>query len=130
MLFLGFSLVILLVSLILLVVATHRYRLSKVYANSTFISSIYWRLSRLASLSGMAPRESQTPYEYTRLLSQRFPRAQAALWRITHLFVRERWGAPQYLPGEAEEKDLKRLWPDARGAMLRSWFSRADRRTR
>src|SRR5579863_2354428 len=122
MLFLGFSLIILLASLLMLAMATYRYRLSKLYANSTFISSIYWRLSRLGSLSGAVPRESQTPYEYTSILCQRFPRAQTALWRITHLFVRERWGAPPYLPGEAEEKDLKRLWPQVRGAMLRSWL--------
>lgn len=132
MLFLDFSLVILLVALLALVVASYRYRLNKMYANIPIISSVYWRVSRLASLTGSAPRASQTPYEYTRILCQRYPRAQATLWRITHLFVRERWGARQYLPHEAEVKDMERLWPTVRSAIIRSWLPRwrAGRRIR
>jgi hypothetical protein len=132
MLFLDFSLVILLVALLTLAVASYRYRLSKLYANIPIIAGIYWRVSRLASLSGTSPRASQTPYEYTRMLCQRYPRAQAALWRITHLFVRERWGARQHLPHEAEVKDMEQLWPTVRSAIVRSWPSRlrADRRNR
>ena len=132
MLFLDFSLVILLVALLALAVASYRYRLSKLYANIPIISSVYWRVSRLASLSGTAPSASQTPYEYTRMLCQRYPRAQAALWRITHLFVRERWGARQHLPREAEVKDMEQLWPTVRSAIIRSWPSRlrAGRRIR
>lgn len=132
MLFLDFSLVILLLALLTLVVAGYRYRLSKLYANIPIISGIYWRVSRLASLSGTSPRASQTPYEYTRMLCQRYPRAQAALWRITHLFVRERWGARQHLPHEADVKDMEQLWPTVRSAIIRSWPSRlrADRRNR
>ena len=124
MLFLDFSLVILLVALLTLAVAGYRYRLSKLYANIPIISGIYWRVSRLASLSGTAPRASQTPYEYTRMLCQRYPRAQAALWRITHLFVRERWGARQHLPRESEAKDIEQLWPTVRSAIIRSWPAR------
>ena len=129
MLFLGFSLIILLLALLALAMATYRYRLSKMYANIPIISTIYWRLSRLASLSGVAPRAWQTPYEYTRMLCRRYPRAQTALWRITHLFVRERWGARQHLPREAEVKDLEQLWPDVRSTIVRSWLStfRANR---
>jgi transglutaminase superfamily protein/uncharacterized protein DUF4129 len=122
-LFLDFSLVILLVALLALAVASYRYRLRRLYASIPIISSVYWRVSRLASLSGSAPRASQTPYEYTRMLCQRYPRAQSALWRITHLFVRERWGASQHLPREAEVKDMERLWPTVRGAIMRSWLS-------
>jgi uncharacterized protein DUF4129 len=77
----------------------------------------------------VAPRAWQTPYEYTRMLCRRYPRAQTALWRITHLFVRERWGARQHLPREAEVKDLEQLWPDVRSTIVRSWLStfRANR---
>ena len=132
MLFLDFSLVMLVAALLALAAAGYRYRLSKLYANIPIISHIYWRVSRLASLSGAAPRPSQTPYEYTRMLSQRFPRAQTALWRITHLFVRERWGARQHLPREAEAQDIVELWPTVRNAMIRSWpeHLRAGRRRR
>lgn len=124
MLFLDFSLVILLVALLTLAVASYRYRLSKLYANIPIIAGMYWRVSRLASLTGTSPRASQTPYEYTRMLCQRYPRAQAALWRITHLFVRERWGARQHLPHEGEVKDIEQLWPAMRNAILRSWPAR------
>ncbi len=127
MLFVDFSLVILLVALLALAVAGYRYRLRKLYAGMPIISSVYWRVSHLASLSGSAPRASQTPYEYTRMLCQRYPRAQSALWRITHLFVRERWGASQHLPREAEVKDMEQLWPTVRGAIMRSWLARLRR---
>ena len=132
MLFLDFSLVILVVALLALVVAGYRYRLNKLYATMPIISLLYWRVARLASLSGAEPRPSQTPYEYTRMLCQRFPRAQAALWHITHLFVRERWGARQHLPRETEVQDVERLWPTVRNAMLRSWPARlrASKRNR
>ncbi len=124
MLFMDFSLVLLVVALLALVVAGYRYRLNKLYATIPIISLLYWRVSRLASLSGAEPHPSQTPYEYTRMLSQRFPRAQTALWHITHLFVRERWGDRQHLPGETEVQDVERLWPTVRNAMLRSWLER------
>jgi hypothetical protein len=124
MLFLDFSLVILVAALLALAVATYRYRMRKLYANIPIISHLYWRVSRLASLSGAEPRPSQTPYEYTRMLCQRFPRAQAALWHITHLFVRQRWGARQHLPRETEVQDVERLWPTVRNTMLRSWPTR------
>ena len=124
MLFLDFSLVLLGVALLALVVAGYRYRLNKLYANLPIISLLYWRVSRLASLSGAEPRPSQTPYEYTRMLCQRFPRAQVALWHITHLFVRERWGARQHLPRETEVQDVERLWPTVRNTILRSWPDR------
>lgn len=132
MLFLDFSLVLLVAALLALVVAGYRYRLSKLYATIPIVSYLYWRVSRLASLSGAEPRPSQTPYEYTRMLCQRFPGAQTALWHITHLFVRERWGARQHLPREHEVRDVQRLWPAVRNAILRSWPARlrAGRRTR
>ncbi len=126
-LFLALSLGILLASMLILALAIYRYRLSKLTANIPIFSRAYWRLSRLASFSGSAPRESQTPYEYTRMLCQRYPRAQSALWHIAHLFVRERWGAPHHLPGEVEEKDLEQLWPGVRNTILRSWLSHFHR---
>lgn len=123
-LFLDFSLIILVAALLALAVAAYRYRMRKLYANIPLISHLYWRVSRLASLSGAEPRPSQTPYEYTRMLCQRFPRAQVPLWHITHLFVRQRWGARQHLPKETEVQDMERLWPTVRNTILRSWPTR------
>ena len=127
MVFLGISLIILVVALLVLAMAIYRYKFDKLYANASLVSALYWRVSRLASLSGVPPRESQTPYEYTRVLSQRFPRVKEPLWRITHLFVRERWGAQHHSPGAAEEKDIERLWPRIRGTFLRALIFRFHR---
>jgi len=127
MVFLGISLIILVVALLVLAVAIYRYKFDKLYANASLVSALYWRVSRLASLSGVPPRESQTPYEYTRVLSQRFPRVKEPLWRITHVFVRERWGAQHHSPGAAEEKDIERLWPRIRGTFLRALIFRFHR---
>ena len=127
MIFLGISLTILVVALLVLAVAIYRYKWRNLYANASLVSALYWRVSRLASLSGVPPQESQTPYEYTRVLSQRFPKVREPLWRITHLFVRERWGARYHAPGEAEAEDLERLWPRIRRTFLRALILRGHR---
>jgi len=122
-LFLVFSLVVLVVALLLLAGSVFSYRENKRSAAS-MIAATYWRLSRLAAFSGISPGKAQTPYEYTRLLARRFPQAKNALWHITHLFVRERWGAPHHAPGPADQQSVERLWPALRATMLRSLIFR------
>ncbi|GCE14032.1 transglutaminase TgpA family protein [Tengunoibacter tsumagoiensis] len=75
---------------------------------STIIASIFWRFCSLASLSGLAPQRWQTPYEYTGMLSRYLPQQEQALWQVTELFVRERWGQRQ---DHQAEVVAKRLWP-------------------
>jgi hypothetical protein len=125
-LFLAFSLAVLAISLLILGMAVIRYRDSKRLAagTGTIIATTYWRLSRLGAWSGLSPGKAQTPYEYTSLLARRFPQANHALWRLTHLFVRERWGAPQHAPTPGEEQAVKRLWPALRATMLRGMLRR------
>jgi hypothetical protein len=124
LLFLVFSLAVLLVSLLILAASIFRYRESKHQAAGSLIASTYWRLSRLAALAGLSPSASQTPYEYTRLLARHFPQAHNALWHLTHLFVRERWGAPQHAPGPGDQQAVEKLWPRMRAIMLRSLLLR------
>jgi transglutaminase-like putative cysteine protease len=124
MLFLTFSLAVLVAALLLLAASLFRYREHKRFAASTLIAITYWRLARLAALAGLSPGRSQTPYEYTRLLARHFPQARNTLWHITHLFVRERWGAPQHAPGPGDAQSVEKLWPSLRITMLRSLVTR------
>src|SRR6185312_1298691 len=93
-LFLGFSMVMLVASFILLLLAIARYRSRNAAFGVTAISAIYWRICRLASLSGVPPQDWQTPYEYAQTLGRHYPQARSPLRRVTELFVRERWAAP------------------------------------
>ncbi|HEV2583643.1 MAG TPA: transglutaminase domain-containing protein [Ktedonobacteraceae bacterium] len=124
MLFLSFSLVVLVIAMLALAIAAYRYRENKRLEEGTLIAVTFWRLSRLAALAGHSPGKSQTPYEYTYQLARRFPQARDALWRITHLFVRERWGAPQHAPAPGEEQTVEQLWPRLRAIMLRALIFR------
>lgn len=56
-------------------------------------SDLYLRVGRLAAWVGLGPRRWQTPYEYSEMLSHRMAQRDPVLWRLTELFVRERWGA-------------------------------------
>jgi len=55
------------------------------------------------------------------MLSSRIPQEATSLWRLTELFVRERWAAPQHIPSalEKNERELRRLWPGLRRTFLR-----------
>ncbi|HEX6480130.1 MAG TPA: transglutaminaseTgpA domain-containing protein [Ktedonobacteraceae bacterium] len=123
-LFLGFSMVMLVASLILLFMAIARYRFRNSTLGVTAISAMYWRICRLASLSGVPPQQWQTPYEYTHTLGRHYPQARAPLRRLTELFVRERWAAPHEAPRAAETRDVEQLWPHLRNSLLRSLLTR------
>ena len=79
---------------------------------------MFWRLCRVASWVGLSPQEWQTPYEYSSILSQQSPKEADPLWRLTDLFVRDRWAAPHETPYVEEEDDLERLWPGLRRLLL------------
>lgn len=98
------------------------------YPESTVIAGMYWRLCRIASWAGFAPRESQTPYEYSFLLSQRVPRQAVPLQRLTDLFVREKYAGPCNLPPHILHEMGEKVRPDLRKAMIRLLFSRFRRR--
>lgn len=126
--FLELSLTFLGISLLILLFAIYRYRERSFLEQKTLIAATFWRLSRLGRFSGITPRDSQTPYEYTRLLAERFPQAKTTLWHVAYLFVRERWGEPNQAPGPRDEQSLQQLWPRLRATMLRSLLIRKKER--
>lgn len=123
---LGFSLIILCCSLIVLGLSVMRYRnrRSSGGPSSQPVGRIYQRLCRLARLVGTPPTAWQTPYEFTYVLSRRFPQASTGLRRVADLFVRERWAGPYQAPAQAETRELERLWPRLRNTILRSPLSK------
>ncbi len=114
-------------SVLVLLVAIARYWWRNLYADSSFIAATYWRLCRLASWVGLSPRTWQTPYEFSLMLSYRFPQEATPLWRLTELFVRERWAAPHQAPRAVEEQELERLSPRLRRIFLRLIWMKTTR---
>jgi transglutaminase-like putative cysteine protease len=112
------SMVALLCSLLLFLLALVTYWWRNLYANSTVISGIFWRLCYIASWAGFSPRGWQTPYEYSRMLSRHFPLQAKPLWRLTELVVRDRWGAPHEVPYGYEEAYAQHVWMNLRGLMM------------
>jgi len=95
------SLVILAASILALLVFLWRYWWRNLYRGSSFIAGSYWRLCRLASWVGLSPREWQTPYEFSQALCRRVPQEARSVWRLTELYVWERWSAPHQTPRDA-----------------------------
>jgi transglutaminase-like putative cysteine protease len=106
-----------------------RYWWRHLYTNSTFVSGLYWRFCKIASLVGLAPQSWQTPYEYSSKLGQRFPGQARSLWQLTELFVRDRWGGPQHLPHEHELADAEQHWHLLHGLFWRSLVNRIRRKS-
>ncbi len=104
------SIVTLLCSLCLFCVALVTYWWRNLFAKSTVISGMFWRLCYLAGWVGFSPHHWQTPYEYSRMLSHHFPEQAHPLWNLTELFVRDRWGPPQQAPQGHEEEYAEHLW--------------------
>jgi Domain of unknown function (DUF4129) len=104
--------------------AIARYRFRNSALGVTAISAMYWRICRLASLSGVPPQQWQTPYEYTHTLGRHYPQARVPLRRLTELFVRERWAAPHEAPRAAETRAVEQLWPHLRNSLLRSLLTK------
>jgi len=91
-------------SILALLLAVARYWWRNLYSDSSFIAGAYWRLCRLASWVGLSPREWQTPYEFSQVLCRRVPGEAKSVWRLTELFVRERWASPpQASPPERKD---------------------------
>jgi Transglutaminase-like superfamily/TgpA N-terminal domain/Domain of unknown function (DUF4129) len=122
------SLVALAGSILVLLTAIGRYWWRNLYAGTSFIAGAYWRVCRLASMVGLSPRDWQTPYEYSRSLCQRVPREARPLWRLTELYVRERWAPPHQVPQPVEEHELERSSPRFGRIFLQLLWHKARRR--
>ena len=112
------SVALVLFSLVLFLAAMISYWWRNLYANNSPVTGMFWRLCRIASWAGLSPQSWQTPYEYSRMLSQHIPQKEAHLWRLTELFVRDRWAAPHQLPASHEEEEVEQRWPALRTMFL------------
>lgn len=127
---LGGTIFLLLCALLALLFAAVRYWWHSLYANSPPIPALYWRISYIAGLIGLTPRPSQTPYEFGSRLCRAAPKQAPAIWRLTELFVRERWAG---LRPEQEQRalgELTRLRPHLRGTIARLLWWRVAKRGR
>ena len=121
------SILVLFLSLLVFLMAIASYWWRNLYAENSFTSAMFWRLCRLAAWAGLAPRSSQTPYEYSDMLSTQFPQQAPSLWRLTELFVHERWGPPRQKPSILEDETKQHLASPLRGLFLRLLLRRVKK---
>ncbi len=112
-----FSLLLLVFSLLVFGAALLNYWWRNLYASSTIVAGMFWRVCRVASWLGFSPRSSQTPYEYSAMLGRHFPHEAVSLWRLTNLFVRDRWAPPHHAPRVGED-EAHHLWSDMRRFLI------------
>jgi len=110
-LLLTFSMTTLVLSILFLLAAIGSYWWRTLFANSSFVTGMFWRLCYVARFIGIAPKTWQTPYEYSQVLSKHVPEQAGLLYHLTHLFVRERYGPPQQAPHPLEIEAAQKLWP-------------------
>jgi Transglutaminase-like enzymes, putative cysteine proteases len=92
-------------------------------------SDLYLRIGRLAAWVGLGPRRWQTPYEYSEMLSHRMAQHDPVLWRLTELFVRERWGSSTSAATAKDSELLAHGWSRLRLTMIRRILLRRRART-
>jgi hypothetical protein len=90
----------------------------------------YAQLRRLAQWAGLGGRPSQTPYEYTRWLDQRFPGTGAMVRPIAECYVEGAYGGRQ--PDPETLARASKAWeevrrPLARRVLLRGVIATRDR---
>ena len=118
-LFTGVTMVLVLLALLILLFSVFSRWWRKLYAGSTPVAGLFWRLCRIAAWAGLPPRHWQTPYEYSRMLSQYLPQKSAPLHSLTDLFVRERYGPQQPFAHSEQIEDIQSGWPALRNSLLR-----------
>lgn len=126
-LLMGLSIGLLVLLLLLVTMALIASWWRNLYANHPFAARLYWRFCRVASWAGFAPKEWQTPYEYSGMLHWHLSRPSNPLWHLTEIFVRDRWGGPYYGPYSNEERVAQRQWTALRGALLSLFFKKKRR---
>jgi hypothetical protein len=123
----GISILVLLISIMIFLAAAASYWWRNLYAENGFAVAMFWRLCRIASWAGLAPRSSQTPYEYSNMLSNHFPQQAPSLWHLTQLFVHERWGPARRAPLAPEDEAKQHLALPLRNLFLRLLLRRVKK---
>jgi hypothetical protein len=121
------SLVILLGSLAVFSIALYKRYRDYHPVTAITASTVYRRVCRLGFMIGTPPQRWQTPYEYYRMLGQRYPQTTAPMRHITELFVRERWAPSQHSVDSGQGPVLEQLWHQLRNTLIRSFFARGRR---
>ncbi len=88
------------------------------------VAQTFGRVTLLAGWAGMAPKRTQTPYEYIGELEERLPGQAGSLHRLGELYVEERWGTPNRSEGALAE--LRQLWARLRGTLMRAALRRSS----
>lgn len=83
------------------------------------VERVYQKLCDFARRLGIEFQRHQTPYEYAAALMTALPEGRGLVWRITHLYVRERFSGREASGEEAEE-----AWRGLRPILWRRWVQR------
>jgi transglutaminase-like putative cysteine protease len=122
------SIVVVVLSFVCLTIfVIYRWWIS-LYVSSPRVSAMYWRFCLLARFFGMPPHASQTPYEYSLMMSRCYPDQAHSFRRLTDLFVREHWGGPQQQTGHLPEGEVQQLWPSLRSILLSLFLNKLKRK--
>lgn len=66
----------------------------RLFRGQGLATQLFGRMAVLANMAGIAPRRSQTPYEYTQTLSETVPDSAVTIERLGDIYVRDRWADP------------------------------------
>lgn len=113
-------------SLLLFLFALGRYWWRNLYAHSSLVAGAYWRFCHVASWLGLGPRQWQTPYEYSYMLSKQLPHQASPLRHLTELFVRDRYAAPHQARRPHDEETVERLWPTLRALLFQLFMKKVN----
>jgi transglutaminase-like putative cysteine protease len=116
---------LLVVIALLVLIGGLMYRGRNFSTQGSLVTQKFLQVCYLAGLTGLGPKSWQTPYEYGEMLSRHVPQQTRSLWRLTEMFVRERWAAPHQVPRYEEVEAVEKFWPSLQHALLwRRWHKR------
>ncbi|HTI14414.1 MAG TPA: transglutaminase domain-containing protein [Dictyobacter sp.] len=122
------ALAVLIAAVLVFVFAVRQRQRRQCTSQAIDVTSLFWRFCHLAGLFGLGPQKWQTPYEYSNMLSMRFPQQSRSIQQLTNLFVRERWGGPRDTPQRQEVAAAQHLWPTLRTFILHTLMVRGCRK--
>lgn len=86
------------------------------------VERAYEEMSRYAGLLGFKRQAHQTPHEYAMVIAEAVPQAEEDIYRITDLYVRERFGSRGI--DQEEREEIRLVWTRLRGVLWRQLLRR------
>lgn len=120
-----FTALVLLCSLLFFFYAAGTFWWRRVFSGLKPVAGLFKRLCLVASLAGLRPRPSQTPTEYSLLLSRHVPQAANQIRDLTQLFECEQWGGPSHVPDVGQAAYAQQLWLRLRRLFLKLVLTRS-----